>query len=166
STNLIIGPSIGLAVKDNSVVGVKLQYGHTFNSNTATTTSSDKNYSYLTGIYFRRYMILGKGFYLFGEADANYSTSKKSYTYPTNENKDVTQQGGISLSPGIAYTVSKRMHLEISMNDLFNIGFTHINYESTYSGIVTESKMDSFGANTNFNTGSALSVGFRFAIGK
>src|SRR5215208_6544861 len=70
-----IYPAIGLAVKQNIIVGIKGSYG--YNKNEYSYPSlENKSRSYSAGVFLRRYLPLGKSFYLFGEAGASYYYSK------------------------------------------------------------------------------------------
>src|SRR6476469_1944242 len=69
-------PAVGLAIKENTVVGIRLSFYHS--------KSEQKGGSYNNlqeqngnseGLFYRRYLSLGKKFYLFGEGTAFYTHS-------------------------------------------------------------------------------------------
>lgn len=158
-------PSVGITVKNNLVFGIRGGYQNDkikyIVSNFETSTKG-----YLGGLFLRKYMSLGKAFYLFGETGATYFYIKQDETATAQR---ITKIHGFDLYlyPGIAYAVNKRIHLELSLNDLVSLSYTKNTTDNIAGGISqvhTESKGFSFG--TNFSTSSPLSVGFRFVLGK
>jgi hypothetical protein len=160
-----LSPSAGFTVRDNQVLGVSLLYGH------GTTRRSDvrlTNNVYGGGLFYRRYLPIGKSFYFFGNGDARYSYSqnKSSPDAPfSSSGKEKT--GSINLYPGITYAVSKRFHLEVAMNDLLSFGYTDNHYQWSAPG---NTPIDDRYENLFFESRTSLStnlvVGFRFLLQK
>jgi hypothetical protein len=145
-------PSLGFVIKENRALGFNLLYAHSGGNATA-------GYNvYGGGVFYRLYHPLGKSFYLYGEGEVNGSYSKQG---------DIRQNSiGLSASPGIAYSLSKRFHLEMSLNDMFNVGYTSSRTVSdrTIGPPPTKSSALNFGVNAN--PVSNLSLGFRIVLGK
>lgn len=159
-------PSVGIATKANTVWGVSLGYSH-YKNETINTSSITKNDSYSAGIFYRKYAVLGKGFYLFGQADADYSLNKQTSVY-INDNK-AERRGwgiGISASPGVAYAVSKRFHLEAGLNQLVSLSYGHSKETATNGGQKYTTTSNGFSLSTNLNSSVPLSIGFRFVLAK
>jgi hypothetical protein len=117
------------------------------------------------GIFHRRYLPLGKGFYIFGEGAINYSVQKNTFQAP-NPNYQVIQQSNTSLYlyPGITYAVGERFFLEASINNLLSAGYSS-NKEAYNDGTVTGSrKTNGFSFSSNVGNSAPLSVGFRFLL--
>src|SRR4051812_42541372 len=72
---LNIAPAVGLVVKDNLVVGISLLYGHG-KTNTSNSGSGTKSNDYGAGIFVRQYLPIVSRLYFFGQASANYTSSK------------------------------------------------------------------------------------------
>ena len=157
TTGFSISPSVGIAFKDNKVLGLSLYYGHT----------EDQPNQYGAGTFYRSYLTLGKGFYLFGQAGLGFS-HYENISNPTFTLKEVYKSNsiGLSLYPGVAYTVSKRFQLEASMNNLITAGYTHSLRSSVTNVGVYESESRDFHFTTSINPESNLKVGFRFTLGK
>ncbi len=163
SNNFSFTPAYGRAIKDNLIFGadLMLQTGKYENI-----LNKENRQSYGAGIFLRKYMELGKKFYLFAEGrfGGYYETidAQSSY-YPEGnyDRKGFTLQAG--LYPGVAFAVTKKFHLETGFNNLLY---------AQYSKTKTDFKGSSPDTETNrFNIGSSLSgfngfvVGFRFILG-
>ncbi len=161
-----VSPAVGIAFKDNWVVGINTGFWQS-RSKPATPSNNYEVNSYSGGIFVRRYSHLGKNFYLYGNAATGYSTYNRKEAFGTdNTRKYETKSVSLTVSPGLAYAVSNRFHLEVYLNDLLTLGYTAT--ESVDSGIggVFTSKGKGFNLGTNLNTTAPLSLGFRFVLGK
>ncbi len=149
-------PTVGVAVKQNLIIGGSLQFG---TGKTSSTNNNDINRnSYGVGVFVRKYKQLSKSdFYFLGEADGNVSFSKETIKSSPQFIRKQTSVG-IGLTPGIAYAVSKRFHLEAALQNLVSLGYTNTNENGTTS--------DSFGISTNLSGMNSISFGFRFFIAK
>jgi Outer membrane protein beta-barrel domain len=157
------GISIGKAIKENAIAGIKLGYGHnsnTYNNGTDNLTSSNNTYS--IGVFYRLYKNLGKDFYLFGEAGAEYNGSTSS-TSDTSGSKVTGNAGVIYITPGLAYRISSKVFVEFSIPAIFNISYSS---SSSKLGSQTLGTSDNFGASANIisNPLSSLGIGFRLIL--
>ncbi|HTB23799.1 MAG TPA: hypothetical protein VK711_00450 [Puia sp.] len=164
--NGLFNISLGKAIKDNALFGINLTYAPNVTTNNygyGLVTNRTENYG--IGVFYRMYKNLGKEFYIFGEAGAGYNGSTTSMKDSTgNKLSSGTGDGGnIYLTPGIAYKVSKKFFLELSIPQLFSVTYSSSN---TKSGSVTTAKTDQFYANANFNSNplNSLGVGFRLVL--
>jgi hypothetical protein len=160
TSTLNISPAVGIAVKDNLVVGIRLNYGDTKTDNNSTIIESKGN-NYGGGIFIRQYIPVVNRLYIFGEAAAGYNNTKQTDTYNVFNNgsivkSQVTTKGwssGISVMPGIVFSVTKKFQLETSLSSLLGV---------TYSKTKTTSEKPGTG---NDKTVSQLTAGI-FADGK
>ena len=105
-----LSPVVGIAVRENLIVGINFSYAHNKNNLNAPTAETEYN-SYGAGVFVRKYAPLGKGFYLFGETGLNYQDYSDTYTgYQKLELKG--QNISINLYPGVSYAISKMLQLE------------------------------------------------------
>jgi hypothetical protein len=164
-TSYYINPALGFTVKDNHVLGFNATFGH---SNSSYQQTRDERDTYGAGVFYRRYLTLGKGFYLFGQANAGYSQEDADrYSHSTFAGDKHRQHTvGVNLYPGITYTVNKRIHLELGMNNLVGLNYSTRKEKHYYPGFYSESKSSGFNFRTNTNPDSHLSIGFRIALGK
>lgn len=158
-------PSLGFTYKDNHVVGFAVSYGHSDSRYKQTRSESD---TYGASVFYRRYLTLGKGFHLFGQANTGYTHyNSDQYSHQSfNGQKSRLHNVGVSLYPGIAFTVNKRIHLELGMNNLVSLNYTTGINKTYYPGFHSETKTSGVNFSTNANPESNLSVGFRIALGK
>ncbi|MGZ5190214.1 MAG: outer membrane beta-barrel protein [Flavisolibacter sp.] len=153
-------PSIGFVVKENKVFGVNLSYGHGINQTSATDKSVSNNYG--GGIFYRRYLPLGKSFYLYGQGQLQLDFGEQEYKTSATTSERTTNYVGLGLFPGVAYAISKRFHLEISMNNLVSLGYSSIKENYTTS---QELRNSQFNFSVNANPASNLALGFRILLG-
>jgi len=157
----------GKFIKDNTVAGVIFSYGYT------NLGSYNKTNSYSAGIFYRKYKSLAKSFYFFGELDGvyNYSKNTQGIFEIGNMAQRYTSNGGsVSLTPGISYSVCKKMQIELSMLNLFSISYGGIKTETISPGTSTIStaKANNFSANASLNSNllNNFGIGFKFLLGK
>jgi hypothetical protein len=171
---LSVNPAVGIAIKENLIFGVQLSYGNSENTHLYPSLELQENdYStYGGGIFLRQYLVLGKGFYAFGQGDLSYRHQENTNNYisPNVSNsssfKDKGWNIGLNLSPGISYAVNKRFHLEVGFSNLlgFNLSKSRIYYVS--NGNQYNQEKTGFGFNTNASNLSGYNVGFRFLFAK
>jgi hypothetical protein len=158
--------SFGKAIKDNAVVGINLSYQPNLNTyNYGAGLISNRTDNYGIGIFYRVYKNLGKDFYLFGEAGGGYNGSTSSMTDSTgNKTSTGTGSGGrIYITPGIAYKISSKFFLELSIPEIFNAAYTST---KTKAGSVTINSSDAFAAGVNIDSNplTSLGIGFRLIL--
>lgn len=167
SSSFSFQPSFGVAVKENLIVGVKLGYGNQTSSVTnIPAATKQKNNTYSAGAFIRKYKQLGKSdFYLFGDAGVNYYNRK---TTSWNEGVETSarkeNQIAIGITPGVSYAVNKRLHLELSVGDLFSAGFSTWK-ETNPSGPAYKNNSTYVSTNLS-NITNSLSFGLRFLLAK
>jgi hypothetical protein len=156
--------SLGKAVRENAVFGMFVNYQYyeyTYGIPNGPSKSSSNGYG--IGVFYRLYKDLGKEFYLFGEAGGGYQGSNLS-GYDSSGNKVSTGNsngGQIYLYPGIAYKISKKFIVELSIPQLFNVNYSNTKYKS---GGATVSTNDNFYVNANLNSNPLSSLGFGFRL--
>jgi hypothetical protein len=171
TTGFVVYPSIGLAVKDNLVIGVKGGYAQSVSEYNGSSENQPKYHDYSGGFFLRRYVPLGKSFYLFGEVGAVYTQSKMNQYFEYSpgmfgKTTQVDRSIGFSVYPGITYTVNKNIHLELGMNNLVAMSFTESKAESDAGGIVSSSKSRGLSFSSSMSASVPFTVGFRIALAK
>jgi Outer membrane protein beta-barrel domain len=158
--------SLGKAIKENAVIGINLGFQpltNTYNTGVGLYTEQTNNYS--IGIFYRVYKSLGKDFYIFGEAGGGYIGSTTNTKDETgNEISTGSGNGGhLYFSPGIAYKVSNRFFIELSIPQIFTVQYTSSN---TKTGSVTTETDKGFtaGISLNSNPLNNIGVGFRLVL--
>ena len=163
--NLNLSPSIGKAVKDNLVFGIDLSYVHSFSKSENNIVKNSGN-SFNAGVFLRKYLTLGKGFYLFGQgtAEVGYGTAKTSYQN-SSMYKSETKSFGTALAfyPGASYAISKKFQVEAGFRNLVYAGYSHSEQETTQApnSTTTKSKGNSFQIGTTANSITSFTMGFR-----
>jgi hypothetical protein len=162
-----IAPSIGFVTKENTVWGFNTGFNHTKNKS-ITYPERQQSTGFSGGLFFRKYVTLGKGFYLFGQANAGYNQQKQESKFLTNNYSSVYKNHyvGVSAYPGITYAVNKRFHLEAGLNELVSFGYRKENYKESHTGSESTTKSNGFSFSTNLSNSNPLNVGFRLIIGK
>ena len=165
--------SLGKALNENTVVGIDLSYlpsSTTNYQNYGPNLLKYQNNGYGVGIFFRKYKILGKEFYLFGQGSASYNWSNQSGKDSAGVKllSGSSWSAGVDLYPGIAYRISKHFFLELTIPDLFIARYYKSNSANQY-GTVSEiqtSKNDQLLISTSLSSNplDALGIGFRLIL--
>ena len=166
---VVVGVSIGKAIKDNKVIGVNFNtanFKQTYLYN-LTETSSSKNSMNEAGIFYRSYKKLGKDFYIFGQVNALINFGKTTYNFTnSSSNKSVSQTGGLlSFSPGLAYAVFKKFHIELTMQNL--VAVQYITAKQTFTNPTFQTyKTNFYSFNSSLTNGvlSNIVIGFRLIL--
>ena len=156
---------LGKLIKENTVVGLNLSYKHTSTENGVNLSNQ-----YGAGIFYRKYKSLSKNFHLLGEADLNYEHGEyKNNIAGSIINKVITNGISISLMPGLSYTLTNKIQIELLMPDLVGIGYSHAQTKINRSGVtgLPGGKNNvTFLTNLDKNVLSNFGVGFKFLLGK
>ena len=165
-----IGISLGKAFKENSVIGLNLNFSPTKETNVYTgndTVTTRSNHFDLGGFY-REYKKLAKDFYFFGQVDAAAIIGNQTSSYKLFPGDvKVTQRGGsISLTPGISYQVFKKMQFEITIPNMLRMQYLITKVDSQNLRTKnSKSQQFLFYSNLTNNTSLGwLGVGFRFLL--
>ena len=165
---LSVTPAIGIAIKENLVAGIKLKYGHSENvyNSSPISLSENETTSYGGGIFLRKYLTLGKGFYVFGDGALEYTKDKTTQNSMNINAPTILSHAeakgwnlGLGFKPGVSYAVSKKFHLEAGLPNLLSLDYGRS--KSSNSG-----KRTTFGLSSNAGSLSSFSFGFRVLLAK
>jgi hypothetical protein len=164
SNGFSFSPSIAVLVRNNLAVGINAGFGK---YTTKDTSLNNETNSFNAGAFVRRYIPLGKSFYLTGDLSLGFGRSKQEQVIGPAQSYGTKQTSvNLNLYPGIAYAVSKHFHLEASLNGIANIGFSKTESTSTSFGVSARSTIKGFNFSSNASNSIPLNIGFRFLIGK
>lgn len=168
TTSFVVSPSAGVAVKENLVVGIRLDYSksteksqHNYGSSG---TTENKNYG--GGFFLRKYVPLVNRLYVFGESNIMYTVNRQKASQQSSSNSgyEIKSKGwstGLNFTPGISYGVSKKFQIEGGFNSLLNVSYAKS--KTTYENNEV-AKMDSFSGGIGSDNGSMFYVGFRVIL--
>lgn len=163
-TSINITPSIGIATKDNQLVGFNLSYTHMKYDNGANGPQTSDAYG--AGVFLRRYKPLGSGFALFGEGNfmGSYAYSKNTYYTATGQPTESRGYGfNLGFYPGIAYAISPHAQLETGFQNLFYASYGHS--KTKIEGATVEPRSDYFSLGSSFSsTLGGFTVGFKWLL--
>lgn len=160
-TTFHFSPALGKVTKDNFVVGGELNLSGYNNRDNPDSYNKQTNIG--ASVFVRKYVELLNKFYLFGHGRFGLG-----YINEDSKNPDriVTARGysiALALYPGISYAIKKKMHFEMSLNNLASINFIHRKYETYYYNFSNfHSTSDEFSLGSNVFSQSGLWVGIRF----
>ena len=164
-----VGISIGKVIKDNRVIGFNFNtanFNESFFDN-STETFLSKNNRNDAGIFYRSYRKIGKDFYIFGETNALVRFGKTRYNHTTSLNNSIRKETGASLSftPGFAYAISKKFHIELTMQNLAAVQYSTSKQEFTNPANPTL-KTNSYSINSSLSNGilGYMGIGFRLIL--
>ena len=176
--SFVANMQIGKFIKKNTSVGIIVSYN---NSNSHNSVNADSNYNkgngFSAGVFYRKYKRLLKNLYFFGELDAtyNHNINNSADSYPTpsyyyNIVKATSNGFGVSFIPGISYSVSKRLFMELSMPNLFAASYAHSTTDNTSGppSEITHLKGNTFSIAGNIYSYplSNFGIGFKLLLGK
>lgn len=147
NTNVYISPSIGRFYKTNKLAGVFLSFGYNEASNQSYKMI---NRTYGGGVFFRQYQPVLNKLYIYLHESAEYN-------YLSGSNDTQRSHGyniGASLQAGMAYDISKKMQLELSLNRLVSASYQNSTVARGYN-ISTSLEKDVF---------SNIGFGFRYFL--
>lgn len=153
-TGVSISPSLGWFYKPNKLAGVFLDFGYSELDNGYSNTI---NRGYGGGVYFRQYQPVINKLYLFLHESAAYDYTSGSVSYTqagVSKQNTHSYSIGAALQAGMAYDISKKLQLEISLNRLVNAYYQNGEGTKGY-GISTSLEKDVF---------SNIGFGFRYYL--
>ncbi len=160
--------SVGKALRDNRVLGANLSYAgsrQTFYNGVEQGKLTYHDYG--IGMFYRMYKTLGKDFFFFGQANADFNWRDSKTEFSTTINNYTTNGWGarITLTPGIAYAVTPKFHLELTLPALFGLGFnsTRYDYANQNPDSITRD-FNGFTSLSDISTAGLLGVGFRLNL--
>jgi hypothetical protein len=159
--NISLSPSLGKAIKPDLVLGIALDYffAESKDMSTGSPVTSAKSTSYGLGFFLRKYRALGKGFSVFAQGAVTGA-------YSTATSNDIQNGRGYSVSlvfsPGISYTISRRVQLETGLQNLFYVSYAHQTLGTVNTSYTYEHDI-SVGTNLS-NTFSGFVLGIRFLL--
>lgn len=162
--------SVGKVLKTNAVFGITLGYAPSSFSNffNGADYVSGNLKMYNMGIFYRQYKMLAKGFYFFTEAGLAYNTFKQTTADTSGANSEVIIQHGVQLTlmPGIAYKITKRLFIEIVMPDFVTVQYFVTTDDLRTTQQFESAKQHQFTLNTSLNSNGLnfLGVGFHFVL--
>ena len=158
-------PSIGWVVKDNMVVGGNLLLSFSNGTEQPSNTTVKSN-RIGAGIFIRKYLPIGKSFYLFGNASLNAASIYSNYTTPqTYYKKETGYAINATLIPGISYQLNKCLFLELALNNLLTLGYEQRNTEEENpAGGIYKGSSNSYNLYSSLGSGVPLQVGLRWMI--
>jgi hypothetical protein len=159
-------PSIGWAVKKNTIVGLYLEYGNSSSKNSISSiiVNENKTNNYGGGLFLRNYKSLGSNFYLLGQTSLGMSVAKTSSENAgaSNNRKEEYKTLRLSFAPGVAYSISRTFQVELLFGNMLSGSYGSTVFTSTVSPEKT--KQNGFDFTINTAPLLNLSVGFRIFL--
>jgi hypothetical protein len=157
-----VSPSIGKAIKTNTILGAGLTFNY---EKSGSVNPVNNGHNYGASIFLRKYLPLGSLFNLFGESSVNYINNLQKNTGSVNVGEKTDWSAGLSFYPGIDYKVNKRVRFELGWNQLLSLGYSHsVTKGPNNQGTVTKSK--GFSLNTSLQGYNPVTLGFRILLSK
>jgi hypothetical protein len=156
-----ISPSVGTAVKQNTIVGLQLNFTHDHN---AYSSSEQTNSNSGGGIFLRQYWEIVKRFSAFGHFTGTYSSINQTNESQNYKNEVKGWSIGVGASPGVSFEVNKWFQLEAGFYNLFYLNYSNKNNKTTIPSGQSSYDGHSVSAGINLENASNFNLGFRFLI--
>ncbi len=172
-TNWSIRPQIGKAISENKIAGIFLNFGRSKYIQTVAPASSTEsiNSTYGGGFFYRRYYPLNKRFFLFGDAGLgiNFGKDERSNDNGTTNYvyyKSKSTEGNLALAPGISFAATKKLHLELALNNLLSFSYqsSKVTEYTSPNTVFRTTNRKIFSANANATAFSNIAVGVRWIL--
>ncbi len=165
---IFFSPSIGWVVKENVVAGVSLLLS--FNNNEQQNAFHQSKGNRIGGsIFIRKYLPLGKSFYLFSNAAVNGQSVYNKYMYVQQPYYSTEKGYAINavLITGVAYQLKKSLFLELALNNLISLGYDRRNTDDhNPNGNVYKTVSNNYNLYTSLGNGVPFQIGLRWMIAK
>lgn len=164
STVTDISPAVGIAIKQNLVFGVDLNYQKNTQENPENYGIKEKKDKYYGGgVFIRKYVPIISRLYVIAQGRAGFNTYKATTEYyPYSSPIKVDEKGwngSLTFTPGVSFAVNNKLHLETGFNNLVSLQYQKSKSDPhTVNG---ESTNESFGVGLNLDNRSTFYVGFR-----
>lgn len=144
---------LGKFISSTSAIGVIVDYNHA-------DAIENRTNSYGIGVFYRKYKSLGSNFYLFGEGNIKYSYGKSENK--NNINKSTINTVSLHLLPGISYSITPKIQMELTIPNLLSASYS----SSKLTSGSPQSSQNSFsiGAGLNQNAMSNIGIGFKLIL--
>lgn len=155
SSNTNLSPRVALAIGENSVLGLRTNFGY-YSSKSEASDQKNRGTTLGASAFWRRYMPIKKqlGWYLEANGGVNFYRSVSYYS--TGKSKTTTTQYSVNVIPGIYYQALPRL--------LVNVDFGGLNY--THGRSKTDGNPLGKASSVNFNLLSNFTFGVDFILGK
>jgi hypothetical protein len=158
-----ISPSIGVAVKENNILGIEWIFNR---SNFKSELNEGEISHYGIAAFDRKYWDIVNRFYAFAHFRAGYANEKRENHYSTDTEKSNGWSISLTAAPGLAFALSKSCYLETMLNDLFFLNYSKANNNMTNMAGITSYESHSVSGGINFEGTSTITLGVRFLVGK
>jgi hypothetical protein len=162
--------SAGTALSENKVLGLSVTYSHYINDyvSSGLVNYNSNSDSYNFDVFYRVYKKLAKDFYFFGEMGAGYFGSNQTdINVPGNTNKTKYRTSGaeLYLTPGIAYRIYKKLHVELVIPQIAGTSYS-VQKRNSLPVNLDDYKQNHFRFNTNLNSSflNNIGLGFKFVL--
>jgi hypothetical protein len=156
-----ITPAVGIAIKENTVMGLSLLYNHSNYEGASWRDSSYTNW-YGGGVFIRKYFPIAKSLYLYGEPELNYRSTKYEAHNGIETKRKKGWNAGVSLSTGMSYAISGKFHIEAGLPAILSLSYL----KEKGTSATTSTKYESFNFSSNLSSATPFYVGFRFVLSK
>lgn len=131
------------ANRENAVRGFRFAFN--YSSSDIGNNSKAESLGFGVGVFKRKYLALGKQFFVFGEAAIDYTYSSTDMkTNNVSTSSAIAHRIAFGFSPGFAYAISKKWLASARFNELLAIGYNHQKNETATTPIQTSTNQQLF----------------------
>lgn len=162
--SISIGPTAGYALKDNLVLGLSLLYN---NGKSNLDTRNFKANGVSASAFLRQYWNITSKFYAFGNVQAGYGSTTGKLVRTDNpfyQAKSKSWSVYAVLTPGVAYSVNKKIMLESTFLPLLDIQYAKSENSQTDQNYISNNTSKQFRAKSSLTNGQTFSLGVRFLL--
>ena len=156
-----ISPSVGTAIKKNTILGVQALFDH----NESEDPLSEYTRSSSGGaIFIRQYWEVINRCYVFGNFSGSYLVTRQKQTYQNYATDSKAWTATLGASPGVAFSATNWLQLEAEFYNLFSASYSSADNHLTSQGTQSSYKSHTTTAGINLENASSFTLGVRFLI--
>jgi hypothetical protein len=169
SWGINVSPKIGFVKDKNTVYGFSLSYAVQGNKSSGLPAQEYKTrYNYANAsFYVQKIKWLGEKWFIYGEGGVTggFNNQKAFYTEDKNrKNKADGWSAGIYITPGVSYMVTKKLLLDLRLQQLLYAGFSKQTATNAESDITRFGSYKSFNASSDLNNNTLGNIGIGFRL--
>lgn len=166
---ITVSPKVGFVKDKNTVYGFSVSYNFTGYKSSGAPAQEYKTRSTFAnaGFYVQKIKWLGEKWFIYGEGGVTggFNNQKAFYTEDKNrKNKADGWNAGIYITPGVSYMVTKKLLLDVRLQQLLYAGFSKQTVKNTESDITYYSSGEHFTVSSDLNNTTLGNIGIGFRL--
>jgi hypothetical protein len=164
-----ISPKIGFVKDKNTVYGFSLSYFYQGYKSAGSTAQEYKTMAQAVnaGVFVQKIKWLGEKWFIYGEGGVTGGINNQKTYFTADKNKKNKIDGwnaGVYITPGVSYLVTKKLLIDLRLQQLIYAGFSKQTAKNPESGLTTYHGGKSFSVSSDLNNNTLGNIGIGFRL--